>query len=642
MNRPATRRFDDCEACVDAILETLGRKIVLGTPLGIGKPNALLNALYRRAKADPSISLDLVTALSLNPPTGASDLEERFLKPVRRRIWGDYPRLEYLDDVTAKALPPNVRVIEFYLRAASQLHNPQAQQDYISTNYTLVARDMLARGVNLLLQAVSAREVDGRQRLSLSSNPDVTLQIVPMMKALDRPWLAVGQINRQLPWLGNRAEIDEAEFHLLVDDPALDHAPFAVPHDPVGTAEWAIGLQASRLVKDGGTLQIGIGALGDAACHALRLRQRDTANYRQALDALGSDPRSDAIGGRDRFDIGLYVASELISNPLFTLFEDGIVRRRVYGDKAIQRSVDGIGDAAAPPGGTVLQGAFFIGPGDFYERLRALPEERRALIDMTSVAEVNRIFTHYQLERLQRRHPRFINITMKVTLLGAAVSDQLADGQVVSGVGGQQDFVSMAHQLPEGRSILLLKAVRGSGRRLESNLVWQYPHTTIARHSRDIVVTEYGVANLRAKTDRECIEALIAIADSRFQRRLADQAIAAGKLPPDYEVPPERRANLPSTLDRALAPYQRSGLLPKLPFGSDLTAAELALAGRLGKLKTATARWGGRLSLLRALVAPAPATQPEVAAALRHLDLVTPKDAAERRSARLVRAAFRL
>ena len=642
MNRPATRRFDDCEACVDAILETLGRKIVLGTPLGIGKPNALLNALYRRAKADPSISLDLVTALSLNPPTGASDLEERFLKPVRRRIWGDYPRLEYLDDVTAKALPPNVRVIEFYLRAASQLHNPQAQQDYISTNYTLVARDMLARGVNLLLQAVSAREVDGRQRLSLSSNPDVTLQIVPMMKALDRPWLAVGQINRQLPWLGNRAEIDEAEFHLLVDDPALDHAPFAVPHDPVGTAEWAIGLQASRLVKDGGTLQVGIGALGDAACHALRLRQRDTANYRQALDALGSDPQSDAIGGRDRFDIGLYVASELISNPLFTLFEDGIVRRRVYEDEAIQRSVDGIGDAAAPPGGTVLQGAFFIGPGDFYERLRALPEERRALIDMTSVAEVNRIFTHYQLERLQRRHPRFINITMKVTLLGAAVSDQLADGQVVSGVGGQQNFVSMAHQLPEGRSILLLKAVRGSGRRLESNLVWQYPHTTIARHSRDIVVTEYGVADLRAKTDRECIEALLAIADSRFQRRLADQAIAAGKLPPDYEVPPERRANLPSTLDRALAPYQRSGLLPKLPFGSDLTAAELALAGRLGKLKTATARWGGRLSLLRALVAPAPATQPEVAAALRHLDLVTPKDAAERRSARLVRAAFRL
>ncbi len=637
-----TRRFQDCDACVDAILATLGPRIVLGTPLGIGKPNALLNALYRRAKNDPSISLDIVTALSLNPPIGTSDLEERFLKPLRARVWPDYPRLEYLDDLTAKALPPNIRVIEFYMRAASQLHNAQAQQDYISTNYTLVARDMLARGVNLLLQSVSARDVDGRQRLSLSSNPDVTLQIIPMMKALDRPWLAVGQINRQLPWLGNRAEIDDSEFHLLVDNTALDHAPFAVPHDPVGTAEWAIGLHASRLVKDGGTLQVGIGALGDAACHALRLRQRDTAHYQQALDALGSDPASDAIGGRDDFEIGLYVASELISNPLFTLFEDDIVRRHVYEDAEVQKSVDGLARSDAPAGGTVLQGAFFIGPGDFYRRLRALPEDRRALIDMTSVAEVNRIFTHYQLERLQRRHPRFINITMKVTLLGAAVSDQLADGQVVSGVGGQQDFVSMAHQLPEGRSILLLKAVRGSGRKLESNIVWEYPHTTVARHFRDIIVSEYGVADLRARTDRECIEALIAIADSRFQRPLADQAIKAGKLPRDYAVPESRRHNLPSTLDAALGQYQRSGLLPRMPFGSDLTASELALAARLGRLKTAAASWGGRLKLVRALVAPAAADRADVAAALSHLELAVPKDAAERRSARLVRAAFRL
>ncbi len=637
-----TRRFQDCDACVDAILETLGKRIVLGTPLGIGKPNALLNALYRRAKNDPTISLDIVTALSLNPPIGASDLEERFLKPLRPRIWPDYPRLEYLDDLTARRLPPNIRVIEFYMRAASQLHNAIAQQDYISTNYTLVARDMLVRGVNLLLQSVSARDVDGQQRLSLSSNPDVTLQIMPMMKQLDRPWLAVGQVNRQLPWLGNRAEIDAAEFHLLVDKPALDHAPFAVPHDPVGTAEWAIGLHASRLVKDGGTLQVGIGALGDAACHALRLRQRDTAHYQQALDSLGTDPASDAIGGRDAFDIGLYVASELISNPLFTLFEDGIVRRRVYEDEAMQQSVDGQARCDAPPGGTVLQGAFFIGPGDFYRRLHALPEDRRALIDMTSVAEVNRIFTHYSLERLQRRHPRFINITMKVTLLGAAVSDQLAGGQVVSGVGGQQDFVSMAHQLPEGRSILLLKAVRGSGRTLESNIVWEYPHATIARHQRDIIVSEYGVADLRAKTDRECIEALIAISDSRFQRRLADQAIAAGKLPRDYEVPEARRRNLPSMLDAALGQYQLSGLLPRMPFGNDLNGSELALAGQLGKLKAAAASWGGRLRLVKALLLPASAEAPAVAAALRHLELATPKTAAEWRSARLVRAAFRL
>ena len=637
------RRLQNCEACVDAILEKLGNRIVLGTPLGIGKPNALLNALYRRAKADPAIQLDLVTALCLNPPLGKSELEERLLKPVRERVWPGYPRLEYVDDLVARRLPPNVRVIEFYMQSGSQLHNAHSQQNYISSNYTHVARDMIGRGVNLLLQSVSLREEQGCRRLSLSSNPDVTLQLMPLMQALDRPWLACAQVNRELPWLGNHAEVGEDFFNFIVDDVALDHAPFAVPHEPVGAADWAIGFRASSLVRDGGTLQVGIGALGDAACHALRLRERDNAGYAAVLDALGADPKAEAMGGRGRFEQGLYVASELISNPLFTLFEDGIVRRHVHEDAEVQQRVnEGTASAAEQRGGTVLQGAFFLGPADFYRRLRELPEDRRALIDMTSVAEVNRIYTHYRLERLQRRHPRFINITMKVTLLGAAVSDQVRDGQVVSGVGGQFDFVSMAHQLPEGRSILLLRATRGAGKKLESNVVWEYPHATVPRHMRDVYVTEYGVADLRGRTDSECIKALLAIADSRFQDSLLHQAQQAGKLEQDYRIPETQRANLPQRIAAALAPHQQSGRLPALPFGCDLNEAELALAGRLKKLQGASLSWGGKLQLLRALAAPAPASQPEVAAALLHLRLARPQGGREKLLARLVRAAYRL
>src|SRR5581483_10310998 len=283
------RTYTDCEACVDAILERLGKRIVLGTPLGIGKPNALLNALYRRAKADSSIRLDLVTALSLNPPLGKSELEERYLKPVRARVWPGYPRLEFVDDRAAGRVPPNVRVIEFYMQSGALLHNAAAQQNYISSNYSQVAHDMMLRGVNLLLQAVSLREEGGRRRLSLSSNPDITLQLVPLLHQVDRPWMACAQVNRELPWMGNHAEVGEDFFHAVVDNPALDHAPFAVPHEPVNAVDWAIGLRASTLVRDCGTLQVGIGALGDAACHALRLRQKDNAGYQQVLDALGAD-----------------------------------------------------------------------------------------------------------------------------------------------------------------------------------------------------------------------------------------------------------------------------------------------------------------------------------------------------------------
>lgn len=631
----------DPDACVDRIIERVGSRIVLGTPLGIGKPIALLNALYRRAKRDPTLSLDIITALSLNAPLGKSELEQRFYKPIVERVWGHVPRLDYLDDSDAGRLPDNVRLIEFYTRAGAIMGNSAAQQNYVSSNYTHVARDMMARGVNVLMQAVALREEDGKRRYSLSGNPDVTLQLLPMLEASDRPYVAALQVNRGLPWFGNACELDEKRAHLLLDDPALDHEPFAVPHEPVDDASWAIGIRAAALVRDGGTLQVGIGALGDAACHALRIRQRENFTFALMVDALGKDPVAAELGSVDEFTEGLYVASELISNPLFVLFEEGIVRRRVYETLALQ-TLALQKDAVMPEDarGTALQGAFFVGPSDFYKRLHALPEDQRALVDMNSVAEVNRIYTDYKLEHLQRRHARFINITLKVSLLGAAVSDQLADGKVLSGVGGQSDFVNVAHQLPDGRSILLFRATSSRDGKTESNIVWQYPHSTIPRHMRDIFVTEYGVADLRSKTDSECILALLAIADSRFQDALLAEAKRAGKVAHDAQLPELYRHNTPARIAKSLSPFRAQEVLPDLPFGSDLTGDEWALAARLKKLATVSGSSAGKLKLMRAMSSPADADEPTVRAALQHLGLASPGSNKERVLARLVRASF--
>ena len=105
---------------------------------------------------------------------------------------------------------------------------------------------------------------------------------------------------------------------------------------------------------------------------------------------------------------------------------------------------------------------------------------------------------------------------MMMSLLGAATSDALEDGRVVSGVGGQHDFVSMAQALPGGRSLLVLPATRTSSGRVTSNIVWRYGHTTIPRHLRDVVVTEYGVADLRGRSDQDVIVAMLGIADARL------------------------------------------------------------------------------------------------------------------------------
>lgn len=630
----------DPEACVDEALSRLGKRIVLGTPLGIGKPIALVNALYRRAQADSSLQLEIITALSLNAPRGKSELEERFYRPIRERVWGDVPRLAYLDAVEARALPENVRVSEFYSRAGAILGNPAAQQSYISSNYSHVARDMMARGVNLIMQAVALREEDGRRRYSLSGNPDVTLELLTRLEQSGRKYVAVAQVNRGLPWLGNAAEVSEERVHIVLDDARFDHQPFAVPHEPVDDMAWAIGLRAAALVRDGGTLQVGIGALGDAACHGLKLRHADPESFASVLDGLGRDSIAQELGGDRRFEQGLYVASELISYPLFSLFEAGIVRRRVHEE--LEQQQRALKEPSAVGGGTALQGAFFIGPAEFYRRLHALSDEQRAAIDMNSVAEVNRVYTDYRLERLQRRDARFLNITLKVTLLGAAVSDQLADGQILSGVGGQSDFVNMAHQLPGARSALLLRSTSRRHGKLESNVVWEYAHATIPRHMRDLFVTEYGVADLRSKTDAECIEALLAVSDSRFQDELAAEAQRAGKLPRSYRVPDCYRQNVPERLERALRPYRAEGKLPDLPFGSDLTPAEWALAGRLKRLAAASGDMRGRVELVRAMAAPAPSDEPQVAAALSHLQLDRPRTPREHLLARLVRAAYRL
>jgi acyl-CoA hydrolase len=632
------------EACVDAILSRTGKKIIAGIPLGVGKPNALVNALYARVKRDPSLSLQLITALSLNPPTGASELEERFLKPVRARVWGDYPRLTYLDDRTAERLPDNVRVLEFYMRSGTELRNAAAQRDYISSNYTHVARDMLIRGVNLLMQAVAVRNDAGKARYSLSCNPDVTLQLLPLLAESKRACTLVGQVNRRLPWFGGAAELAPETVDLLLSDPSLDHEPFAVPHEPVDTVAWAVGLHGSSLVKDGGTLQVGIGAMGDAVCHALKLRHSHNADYKRLLGQLGTFPEQLGIGGAEPFETGLYVASELISNPLFSLFEAGIVRRAVVEDVERERARQA-GEASADDG-TCMQGAFLIGPGDFYERLRNLPEEQRARIDMTSVAEVNRVYARFELERLQRRHARFLNITMKATLLGAAVSDQLEQGAVVSGVGGQNEFVMMAHQLPEARSALLFRSTYAKAGQLFSNVHWEYAHNTIPRHMRDLFVTEYGIADLRGKTDQECVEAMLAISDSRFQEELSSAAKRGNKLPKAYRLPDTIRANLPEKLTRALSAAQQVGQLPKLPFGCDLTDAELKLAARLKRLSAATASWEGRGKLARALAKQltqrgAPPSE-ETQFALSHLQLDRPRTAKEQLYARMVSAAEEL
>ena len=181
-----------------------------------------------------------------------------------------------------------------------------------------------------------------------------------------------------------------------------------------------------------------------------------------------------------------------------------------------------------------------------------MPPEQLARIQMMPVSFTNQLYGDEEAKRRARVDARFVNNAMMATLMGAAISDGLEDGQVVSGVGGQYNFVAQAFALEGARSILTLEATRQAGGKTHSNIRWNYGHETIPRHLRDIIVTEYGVADVRGKSDAETIAAMLAVTDSRFQDELAREAKDAGKLPKNFEIPRAHRENFPERIAHAL------------------------------------------------------------------------------------------
>ncbi len=102
-------------------------------------------------------------------------------------------------------------------------------------------------------------------------------------------------------------------------------------------------------------------------------------------------------------------------------------------------------------------------------------------------------------------------------------------------------------------------------------------------------VTEYGVADVRGKSDQDVIAAMLAISDSRFQGELIREAKDTGKLARAFEIPAVHRENFPERIAEALKPARESGLLPSFPFGSDFTPVEQALIPALQTLRDASA-----------------------------------------------------
>ncbi|MGE5405073.1 MAG: acetyl-CoA hydrolase/transferase C-terminal domain-containing protein [Candidatus Saccharibacteria bacterium] len=711
--------YDDVKKCVDEVINYVGKDITFAMTLALGKPYRFINELYRRAKEDPTITLKIVTALPLEKPRGHTDLEKKFLKPLSDRVFDGVPEFDYMVDYRAGKLPKNVSTYEFFSKAGAELNNPESQQNHLASNYTHVVRDAMDFGVNVFGQLIGYLEKDGKTIYSMGCNTDICIGGVAgimQKRAAGEKVAIIGEANKNMPFLYGDAVIEADTYDIILQGPEYDYELFCPPKDAVALPDYSIGLHVSTLIRDGGTIQIGIGALGDAIVAGLLLRNEHNDVYKEILNKAGILKRYEKLiskwGDTSTFKKGLYGSSEMFVDPFLQMYKSGILKRKVYDSVPLMKMINseylapdripediidqliemkaihskmhqddfdflthyGIlksglryengniidgdtvysGDLSDDnnlarmrnllgkelKNGMVILGAFFLGPKAFYKALNEMSEEERSQFGMSGVEKVNQLYGGEELRTLQRKDGRFVNAGMKATLLGAIASDQLEDGRVVSGIGGQYNFVAMGHALEDGRVIMMIRSTKGSGKMLRSNIVFSYGHCSVPKHLRDIIVTEYGIADVRGKPEKDVIAAILNVTDSRFQQELLEQAKKAGKIPMDYEIPAEYRNNYPEKIAELLNPYKQQGYFQPFPFGTDLMPEEVALGGSLKGLKALSTGDPVKLysGILKELFKPIPeAAEPYI----KRMDLENPSTIKEKVMRKMVVFALR-
>lgn len=279
--------------------------------------------------------------------------------------------------------------------------------------------------------------------------------------------LVIAEINRRMPRTHGAGVMHISEIDLAVE---VEHPLVSLMPARVTEVERAIAAHTAALVPDGATIQIGIGAVPQAI-----------------LDALS--------GHRD-----LGVHSGMLCDGMVPLVESGVI---TGGRKALDPYR--------------LAAAEVLGTEPLFEFID----------DNPSVLMLPATMSH-GLEYVQG-HRDFVSINsaLEVDLTGQVNAEWLA-GRQVSGLGGSFDFVEGAMYSPGGVSILAINATAARG--TASRIVAQLPAgaaVTAPRYCIDYVVTEFGVADLRAKTLRERATALTAVAHPDFRTALQAAGSAA-------------------------------------------------------------------------------------------------------------------
>lgn len=305
--------------------------------------------------------------------------------------------------------------------------------------------------VDVVLAQVSPMDEDGYMSLGISV--DYTKIACEVAKTV------ILQVNKNMPKTNGDSLIHISKATCIVE---CDETIYTLPRPEIGEIEKKIGENCAKLIKDGDTLQLGIGAIPDAVLSFLT----------------------------DKKDLGIH--SEMFTDGVVELVKKGVItnkKKKTHTGKMIA--------------------TFLMGTRDLYDFV-----DNNDDVEMFPVDYVNHPCVIMKEDNIVS-----INSCVQVDLMGQVVSECIGKTQI-SGVGGQVDFVRGASMAKNGRSII---AMPSTVKEKSSKIVIKiddYAAVTTSRNDVDYVVTEYGIAELKGKTLRQRSENLIKIAHPKFREEL--------------------------------------------------------------------------------------------------------------------------
>ena len=247
--------FSDPEAVVEDIIRDVGTDLVVGLPLGLGKANHIVNALYARAVADRSIRLTFFSALTLEKPRPSNLLERRFISPVIERLFGAIRILPMLIALRANAIATQCPGDRVLLPGGKVVACPVCAAELHLRK--LHPRVVLSACARAQCRHATGGQARGRRRRPLQPElqhrhharcPAGTRR-GPRVVQADRPGRIPNCLSCPVP-----GDLPGEEFSAILESPETEFPLFAPPSEPITDTKYAIGLHAAGLVRDGGTL----------------------------------------------------------------------------------------------------------------------------------------------------------------------------------------------------------------------------------------------------------------------------------------------------------------------------------------------------------------------------------------------------